>query len=121
MTALVPRPPAAALPLRARGRNRLSVEDAKRLRTRLQQLLGAGQRLDAEIAVVAALVQTQKAYVLLQDEHGADFRDWTSFCVARPPFGLGFNPELVDVLAKEALDPARPARAGVGAASLRTG
>src|SRR4030095_2405777 len=70
----------------------------------------AGQRLDAEVAVLAATMQERRAYLLLQDEHGTFFQDWTSFCAALSPLGLVWTPQLVDVLAKEALDPARRAR-----------
>ena len=58
----------------------------------------------------------KRVYLLLEDGRGRYFQDWTAFCVAPTPWGLGLDARLVEELVKEHADPKRrgPPDAGVG-------
>ena len=83
-----------------------NVPDAKALRTRLQTLLMGLERADEVLLRLVAQAQAHCIFMVLEDEHGTFFRDWTSFCTAPIPWGLGINQALIDELAREHRDPA---------------
>jgi hypothetical protein len=87
-----------------------NVCDAKALRHRLQQLLAGLERADETLLRLVAQAQANRIHMVLEDEHGKFFRDWTSFATAPVPWGLGLSPALVEELAREHRDPARRAR-----------
>jgi len=87
-----------------------SVTDAKLLRARLQQLLAGLERADETVAVLAATAQEKRIYLVLEDPQGRYFTDWTSFCTAPVPWGLGLDVRVVDALVQEYRDPRRRAR-----------
>jgi hypothetical protein len=104
-----PPPLAASLPVAPHIRAG-SVADAKALRARLQQVLAATERAEETLAVLAATAQEKKIYLVLEDERGRYFPDWTAFCTARAPWGLGLAAAVVARLVEEHRDPRRRAR-----------
>ena len=87
-----------------------NVPDAKALRTRLQTLLQGLERADEVLFRLVAQAQVNRIYLVLEDPRGRFFKDWTSFCTAPRPWGLGISQALVDELAREQRDPRRRAR-----------
>jgi len=47
------------------------------------------------------LMATHKGYEQLTDEQGRPFSTFTAFCLARPPYGLGMPPEVIDRLIQD--------------------
>ncbi len=47
------------------------------------------------------LMATHTGYEQLTDEQGQPFADFTAFCLARPPYGLGMPPEVIDRLIQD--------------------
>lgn len=43
---------------------------------------------------------------LLTDGKGRPFDSWRSFCVARPPHGLGYEPDIIEACVREGVTPA---------------
>jgi hypothetical protein len=48
-----------------------------------------------------ALMEREKGYQQLDDRYGHPFPSMRAFCVAKPPDGLGFDPDLLDAIARE--------------------
>jgi hypothetical protein len=84
--------------------------DAKQLRAKIQQLLAAVDRAHDQVRLLCELARERQIHRMLEGPTGAYFRDFTEFCVAPQPWGLGLNEALIEELAKEHRDPKRQAR-----------
>ena len=84
--------------------------DAKALRSKIQQLLAGIDRADEQVRLLCQTARERRIYLLLQGPDGTYFPDWSSFCVAPVPWGLGLDPGMLAELAKEQADPKRRAR-----------
>ena len=72
------------------------------------------ERADEVLLRLVAQAQAHRIHLVLEDEHGTFFRDWTSFCTAPIPWGLGISQALIDELAREHRDPGRRGEDGPG-------
>lgn len=97
--------PHAPPPVRAGSR-----PDAKALRARLQALLQGLERADEVLLRLIDQAQANHIYLVLEDERGEFFPDWTAFATSPQPWGLGISEALVAELAREHVDPKRRAR-----------
>lgn len=52
------------------------------------------------------LLQESKGYERLSDSRGRSFASWRSFCVAPAPWGLKYDPALLDAIIDEHIQPA---------------
>lgn len=48
------------------------------------------------------LMEQYRGYAQLENTNGKKFKDLAGFCIAKPPFGLGYSPDLIDRIQKEA-------------------
>lgn len=46
-------------------------------------------------------IEEYSGYLQLTDENGQLFSSFAAFCIARPPWGLGYPPEVIDQILKE--------------------
>ena len=99
-TAVTPAPATAPLARIRAG----SIDDAKKCRAVLQQLLASRATRSAYLETLATVAQSKQIHLLLRDGHGRFFTSWEAFVTAPLPHGLGVSLAVLDEVVKERTD-----------------
>lgn len=68
------------------------------MRLELHAALADTRSRKKHLTWATGVMQREKGYMQLRDEHNRPFKSWRAFCLARQPFGLGYDPDALDAL-----------------------